>query len=97
VSTERPLPPMPRVHGRHREARVGLFAILGVFAVWFALMTLTSPALFRGRYVVRTSVPNAAGIRKGDPVRMQGVNIGRVIGFRIGEHGVELRLEIEGQ
>ena len=97
MSTERPLPPMPRVHGRHREARVGLFAILGVFAIWFALMTLTSPALFRGRYILRTSVPNAAGIRKGDPVRMQGVNIGRVIGFGIGGQGVELRLEIEGQ
>lgn len=97
MSTERPLPPMPRVQGRHREARVGLFAILGVFAVWFALMTLTSPALFRGRYILRTSIPNAAGIRKGDPVRMQGVNIGRVIGFGIGGQGVELRLEIEGQ
>ena len=74
---------------------MGLFAILGVLAVWFALMTLTSPALFRGRYILRTSVPNAAGIRKGDPVRMRGVNIGRVIGFGIGAQGVELRLEIE--
>lgn len=97
MSTERALLQMPRVHGRHREARVGLFAILGVFAVWFALITLTSPALFRGRYIVRTSVPNAAGIRKGDPVRMQGVNIGRVIGFGIAARGVELQLEIEGQ
>lgn len=97
MSAERPLSLMPRVQGRHREARVGLFAILGVFAVWFALMTLTSPALFRGRYILTTSVPNAAGIRKGDPVRMQGVNIGRVIGFGIGGQGVELRLEIEGQ
>lgn len=97
MNLQRPLPAMPRVHGRHREARVGLFAILGVFAVWFALMTLTNPSLFRGRYVLRTSVPNAAGIRKGDPVRMRGVNIGRVIGFGIGEQGVELRLEIEGE
>lgn len=92
---ERALPLMPRVQGRYREARVGLFAILGVFAVWLALMTLTSPAFFRGRYLLRTSVPSAAGIRKGDPVRMRGVNIGRVIGFGIGAHGVELRLEIE--
>jgi phospholipid/cholesterol/gamma-HCH transport system substrate-binding protein len=96
MSAETLLPVMPRVHARHREARVGLFAILGVFAIWFALMTLTSPALFRGRYVLRTSVPNAAGIRKGDPVRMRGVNIGRVIGFGIGSQGVQLQLEIEG-
>ena len=95
MSAERALSLLPRVQGRQREARVGLFAILGVFAVWFALMTLTSPALFRGRYILRTSVSNAAGIRKGDPVRMRGVNIGRVIGFGIGPKGVELRLEIE--
>lgn len=92
---QRPLPPLPRGPSRYREARVGLFAILCVFAVWFALMTLTSPTLFRGRYILRTSVPNAAGIRKGDPVQMRGVNIGRVLGFGIGERGVELRLEIE--
>jgi ABC-type transporter Mla subunit MlaD len=95
VSTARLLPSMPRAQGRHREARVGLFAIVGLFAAWFALMTLTSPALFRGRYLLRTSVPDAAGIRNGDPVRMRGVNIGRVVGFGIGTHGVELRLEIE--
>jgi phospholipid/cholesterol/gamma-HCH transport system substrate-binding protein len=91
----RPLPPMPRLPGRYREARVGLFAILAVFAIWFALMTLTSPTLFRGRYILTTSVPDAAGIRKGDPVQMRGVNIGRVIAFGIGEHGVRLQLEIE--
>ncbi len=95
MSTARLLPSMPRAQGRHREARVGLFAIVGLFAAWFALMTLTSPALFRGRYLLRTSVPDAAGIRNGDPVRMRGVNIGRVVGFGIGTHGVELRLEIE--
>ena len=91
----RPLPPMPRLPGRYREARVGLFAILGVFAIWFALMTLTSPTMFRGRYILTTSVPDAAGIRKGDPVQMRGVNIGRVLGFGIGQRGVRLQLEIE--
>lgn len=94
---EKSLLPPPRTQALHREARVGLFAILGVFAIWFALMTLTRPALFRGRYVLKTSVPEAAGIRKGDPVRMRGVNIGRVIGFKIGGRGVELELEIEGE
>jgi phospholipid/cholesterol/gamma-HCH transport system substrate-binding protein len=95
VSTQRALSLVSRAHGRNQQARVGAFAILGVFAIWFALMTLTSPALFRGRYILRTSVSSAAGIRKGDPVRMRGVNIGRVIGFGIGPKGVELRLEIE--
>jgi phospholipid/cholesterol/gamma-HCH transport system substrate-binding protein len=88
---------MPRSHARRREVWVGLFVIAGVVATWFLLATLTDPALFRGRYIIRTSVPNAAGIRKGDAVQMHGVNVGRVIGFGIGARGVELRLEIEGE
>ena len=96
MSTERPLPPVPRAPGRYSEVWVGLFVIAGVLAAWFVLATLTEPALFRGRYIVKTNVPNAAGIRKGDPVQMHGVNIGRVLGFGIRAEGVELRLEIEG-
>ena len=58
---------------------------------------LTDAALFRGRYEVLTELPSAGGIRKGDPVQMRGVNIGRIIGFRIQQQGVEVRLEIEGE
>jgi phospholipid/cholesterol/gamma-HCH transport system substrate-binding protein len=97
VSTERPLPTVPRGRGRHGEVWVGAFVIAGVIAAWFVLATLTEPALFRGRYILKTNVPSAAGIRKGDSVQMHGVNIGRVLGFRIRAQGVELRLEIEGE
>jgi phospholipid/cholesterol/gamma-HCH transport system substrate-binding protein len=65
--------------------------------VLFALFTLTDAALFRGRYIISTVVPDAAGIRRGDPVQMRGVNIGRVMGFRIVAQGVEIRLELEGE
>ena len=97
MRTEKPLPPMPRSPARQREVWVGLFVVAGVVAAWFALATLTEPALFRGRYIVTTAVPNAVGIRRGDAVQMRGVNIGRVIGFGIQERGVQLRLEIEGE
>ena len=53
--------------------------------------------MFRGRYVVNSVVPNAAGIRKGDPVTMLGVSIGRVQKFDIAPSGVQVRLEIEGE
>ena len=62
---------------------VGLFVIAGIAAIVIALFTLTDAAMFRGRYVVTTVVPDAAGIRKGDPVLMRGVNIGRVQRFDI--------------
>ncbi len=97
MSNEKPLPPMPPARGRHREAWVGLFVVAGIAAVLVTLLTMTNAAFFRGRYIVFTDVPNASGIRKGDPVLMHGVNIGRILRFRISPQGVEIRLEIEGE
>jgi len=97
VSTEKPLPPPPPSRGKHREAWVGLFVVAGLAATVITLAVMTDAALFRGRYIVTTNVPNAGGIRKGDPVQMHGVNIGRIMGFTIAQQGVSMRLEIEGE
>jgi ABC-type transporter Mla subunit MlaD len=94
VSTEKPLPPPPPSRGKHREAWVGLFVVAGILATVILLAVMTDAALFRGRYIVTTTVPNAGGIRKGDPVQMRGVNIGRIMGFGIGPKDVDVRLEI---
>lgn len=83
--------------GRDRELAVGFFVIASVVAVFVALFTLTDASMFRGRYVITTLVPDAGGIRKGDPVQMRGVNIGRVQSFRIAPEGVAVRIEIEGE
>ncbi len=91
------LPEPPRRRGYDREVWVGLFVIVAVVAVITALFTLTNAAMFRGRYIVRTVVPDASGIRKGDPVQMRGVNVGRVQKFKIVPNAVEVRLEIEGE
>jgi phospholipid/cholesterol/gamma-HCH transport system substrate-binding protein len=96
LSTEK-LPVAPPRPGRHREAWVGLFVVAGILATVILLAVMTDAALFRGRYIVTTNVPNAGGIRKGDPVQTQGVNIGRILGFGIGRHNVDIRLEIEGE
>jgi phospholipid/cholesterol/gamma-HCH transport system substrate-binding protein len=97
VSTDKPLPPPPPSRGKYREAWVGLFVVAGIVATVILLAVMTDAALFRGRYIVTTTVPNAGGIRKGDPVQMRGVNIGRIIGFGIGPKDVDVRLEIEGE
>lgn len=96
MSTEK-LPVAPPRPGRHREAWVGLFVVAGILASVILLAVMTDAALFRGRYIVTTTVPQAGGIRKGDPVQMRGVNIGRVMGFSIGKENVTIRLEIEGE
>lgn len=80
-----------------RELIVGIFVVAGIAAVLLALFTMTDASTFRGRYVLTTNVPNAGGIRRGDPVQMRGVNIGRVQGFRIAPEGVAIRLELEGE
>jgi phospholipid/cholesterol/gamma-HCH transport system substrate-binding protein len=76
---------------------VGLFVLVAAAIGLTLLFTLTDAALFRGRYIISTVVPDAGGIRRGDPVQMRGVNIGRVLQFRIAREGVTIRLEIEGE
>jgi phospholipid/cholesterol/gamma-HCH transport system substrate-binding protein len=80
-----------------REAQVGLFVILGILSILIILFQLTDPGMFRGRYNVTGLVDDAQGIRRGDAVQLQGVNIGRVRGFSIGPNGVQLRLELQGE
>lgn len=79
----------------NREVKVGLFVIAAVVATLVALFTLTDAGTFRNRYYVTTSVQDVGGLRKGDPVQMRGVNIGRVRGFQIGPAGVAVTLELE--
>jgi phospholipid/cholesterol/gamma-HCH transport system substrate-binding protein len=91
------LPPAPPARGAGMAAWVGLFLVVGLVATLGALFIFTDAAIFRGRYIVITQVQDAGGIRRGDPVQMRGVNIGRVQRFRIAQDGVEIRLEIEGE
>ncbi len=80
-----------------REIQVGVFVLLGLATFLAILFLLTDPATFRGRYMVTTEVVDAGGLRKGDPVQMRGVNIGRVHSFGLTEGGVIITLEIEGE
>lgn len=79
------------------ELRVGIFVLLGLISVLLALFLLTDPSTFRGRYRIFTTVEDAGGIRRGDPVQMRGVNIGRVMGFSLTPEGVRITLEIGGE
>ena len=79
------------------EVRAGVFVLLGALAFAAVLFIMTDPAAFRGRYMVLTEVASAEGIRRGDPVQMRGVNIGRVHQFDLSPEGVIVTLEIEGR
>lgn len=87
----------PPARGKNQELWVGLFVIIGSLVTLYLLLTLTDAALFRGRYIVSSLVKDATGVRKGDPVLLRGVNIGRVQKFVMRGQQVELYLEIEGE
>lgn len=88
---------VPRERGG-REFRIGFFVLLGIVSFVTVLFLLTDPATLRGRYIVVTELADAGGIRRGDPVQMRGVNIGRVHGFEMTSDGrVTISLEVEGE
>lgn len=96
VGQEELLAAMPK-KSASREVRVGLFVLIGVVAFLTALFTLTDVGTFRGRYYATTIVETAGGMRRGDPVQMRGVNIGRVTDFEMLPDGVAVRMEIYNQ
>ncbi len=80
------------------EVRVGIFVMLGILSFVFVLFWLTDPATLRGRYILVTEVEHAGGIRRGDPIQMRGVNVGRIRGFEMRDDGrVAISLEMEGR
>ena len=96
-SDEEILEAAPRSSGG-KEAQVGIFVIVGIVSFILVLFWMTDPATFRGRYMLVTQVDNAGGVRGGDPIQMQGVNIGRVHGFEMmSDNRVFITMEIEGE
>lgn len=66
-----------------RHLRVGIFVVLGLVSFLTVLFLMTDPASFRGRYDLITELADAGGVRRGDPVQMRGVIIGRVVDFEM--------------
>ena len=96
-SDEESLAAAPRSSGG-KEAQVGVFVLLGLISFILVLFWMTDPATFRGRYMLVTEVDDAGGVRSGDPIQMQGVNIGRVHGFEMVDNNrVFITMEVEGE
>lgn len=97
VSDEELSRAVPKSRGGN-EAKVGIFVILGLISFVVVLFLMTDPATMRGRYMVVTTVDDAGGVRRGDPVQMRGVIIGRINGFEMMDNGrVAITMELEGE
>ncbi|MDA0329983.1 MAG: MlaD family protein [Gemmatimonadetes bacterium] len=80
-----------------KEAQVGAFVLIGLISFVLVLFWMTDPATLRGRYMLVTEVGHAGGVRSGDPIQMQGVNVGRVHDFEmVDDNRVVITMEIEG-
>jgi ABC-type transporter Mla subunit MlaD len=62
------------------ELKVGMLIVGGIIAA-VALVLLTDRIHFDSYYVVRAYVADAAGLRQGSPVPLDGVRIGEVDSF----------------
>lgn len=81
-----------------KDVSIGIFVVTGLLAFVFILFLLTDPATMRGRYMLVTTVADAGGVRRGDPVQMRGVIIGRINNFEMMADGrVAVRMELEGE
>ncbi len=88
---------VPRVRGGS-QVKVGLFVMVGLISFVVVLFLMTDPATLRGRYIIVTTVDNAGGVRRGDPVEMRGVIIGRINGFEMMDNDrVAIAMELEGE
>ena len=84
----------PRASGAS-HVRVGIFVLLGLVSFITVLFLLTEPAMFRGRYNLITQLSDAGGVRRGDPVQMRGVIIGRLAGLEMTpDRRVNIALEL---
>ena len=87
---------------RWAQLRVGLTVLFAsiTLAVLVFLMTGTT-GLFTKKLILFAYVDNASGLRGGAPVRLQGVDIGNVIGIRVvpnhSPYPVEIKMKVSSR
>jgi len=66
--------------------RVGITVIVAALMLVAVIFLIGSTSLFTSHITLKTYFDNAEGLRKGAPVRLQGVDVGNVIGTGIDTH-----------
>lgn len=60
------------------EVKVGLSLVVAALVFYFGMRYMQDIPLFQGSYVLETSFADASGLTPGNPVRVNGVNVGSV-------------------
>ena len=76
------------------ETRLGIFFALALFTGALVLEMVGSPDFFKSGYPVKARFNSIQELKTGDPVRMAGVEIGRVKRIELGEGKVEVEMKL---
>ena len=87
---------------RWAQLRVGITVIIAIFTLCVLIFLMSgTTGLFTKKLTVFVYEANAEGIRVGAPVRLQGVDIGNVVGISVvpshGASPVEIKMKISGK
>jgi len=77
------------------EQRVGLFVLIGLALAFAAVEVTVGTGLLRPGYRLYVHYPTVEGLRRGDPVQVAGVKLGRVEGVVLGTDGVVVTLKLD--
>jgi phospholipid/cholesterol/gamma-HCH transport system substrate-binding protein len=78
------------------ELKTGILTIVALIIAAVLIFSLTGSRGFSWqRYALKTKFPNVAGLTKGSPVRVAGVEVGTVTGIGFTEEQVEVLFEVK--
>jgi phospholipid/cholesterol/gamma-HCH transport system substrate-binding protein len=76
------------------ETRLGIFFALALFTGALMLEIVGSPDFFKPGYKVKAQFNSIQELKVGDPVKMAGVEIGKVRDIRLGDTKVEVEMKL---
>jgi phospholipid/cholesterol/gamma-HCH transport system substrate-binding protein len=79
------------------EVRLGIFFALALIVAIIILEMVGAADFFKKGYIVHASFKNVQELKKGDPVKMAGVEIGRVDDIRLIDTQARVSMKIEGK
>src|SRR5215470_1649259 len=88
---------MPRTRSlAWSELRIGVVVILAIIIAAALIFSLTGTKGFSWqRYTLKTRFPNVAGLAKGSPVRVAGVEVGMVTAIDFAETQVDVTFQVK--
>src|SRR2546428_5385051 len=77
------------------KLRVGLLVVVSLTIFALLIFLITGEGFFQRKYVLKTLMDNAGGLRKGDPVRLAGLDVGNVEDIHLsGNHDPSRAIEV---